>query len=123
MNTEEYQRVLDKNNVVDYEKYYNLLLVAAQRYDEAVSSNIRHRTFNQHAREDFPLDSMDYGNNEATTEYSYYQHEGVTDVTEDAYKIFAALRPQTSRDPRYKRLSNQRERNITGYISLPRDLW
>ena len=50
MNTEEYQRALNKHNVVDYEKYFDLLLVAAQWYDEATSSNIRRRTSNQHAR-------------------------------------------------------------------------
>ena len=32
-NTEEYQRVLKKHNVVDYEKYFDLLLLAAQQYD------------------------------------------------------------------------------------------
>lgn len=51
-NTDEYQRVFTKDRSVNYEQYFNLLLVAAQSYDLSSNYNHKRRTIYQHQVEE-----------------------------------------------------------------------
>ena len=101
-NTDEYQRVLTNKTSVNYEQYFNLLLVASQRYDyQSVSYQKRRSVHNHHQDYSYPEEHL-YDTSD-TNEYPYQEPEEVEendDTYEDeAYECYQASRPPPYRGP------------------------
>jgi hypothetical protein len=130
--TDEYQRVLSRHNRVNYEQYYNLLLVAAQEHDATVKGNPnKRRTVYNHTLEDFdygmPVDTQEgtlYGGIDLPIDRLYQVNKTNTvdqcpDVTQEAYQLFKAAK---FGKPSFKPSYEQRP-DIDGFVRLPADLW
>ena len=133
-NTDEYQRVFSRNRNIDYEQYFNLLLVAAQRYDNTSKGNPnKRRTIYTHEFENNGMndgfDSQEgtqYGGIDLSIDQLYQVNqtslqESIPDVSHEIYSMFKAGRfDQSSKNQGSSYRPNQQK---DGFVKLPKDLW
>ena len=133
-NTDEYQQVFSHNRKINYEQYFNLLLVAAQRYDNSSQGNPNKRrtiythTFGDHGFGD-GFDSQEgtqYGGIDLPTDQLIQVHkasieDAIPDVSQDIYSIFQAGR--FDRSKHQQGTSFRPRQQVDGFVKLPKDLW
>ena len=130
-NTDEYHRVVSNSKSTNYEQYFNLLLVAAQKYDHNSRHN-PHKTkttiFVHDTGNGEYFDTKEgtpYGGIDLTAEELYQIHsttlDECPDVSDKFYSIF-----QTEKGGRQRPNKGFPRRNNppdNGYVRLPKELW
>jgi hypothetical protein len=134
-NTDEYHRVVANSKSTNYEQYFNLLLVAAQKYDHNSKNNphknkrtiFTHDTDDPSNREYFDTkEGTPHGGIDLPAEELYQIHsttlgEECPDVSDEFYNIFQAEKRGRQRP---NKGPPRRDRpQVDGFVRLPKELW
>jgi hypothetical protein len=134
-NTDEFQRILHRSNKFNYKQYFNLLLVAAQKYDSTSKvkpNNARRIVYNHEMDSEGFNDVFDtqegtqYEGIDLPTDELYHVNRSswqdpCPDVSNEVYSMFKT--GQFRKPDQQKRPPNRSNIPPEGYVKLPKGLW